>query len=145
MSYLVIELMVKKLMQYVEPKLFNKMLFISNGIATPTIMIKKSSFNEKELFFMENRRYGEDTELWVRLSKKSDILSVDRVLTKVRIRGSNAGLTVIARLQNRAEIYDDIKGRKEVSYGLIINYKLCNIVYKIIMFIKQIYLIISIL
>ncbi|MBU3090135.1 glycosyltransferase family 2 protein [Clostridium gasigenes] len=126
----------KKVNAILEPKLFNKMLFISNGIATPTIMIKKSSFNEEKLFFMENRRYGEDTELWVRLSKKSDILSVDRVLTKVRIRGSNAGLTVIAQLQNRAEIYDDIKGRKEVSCGLIINYKLCNIVYKIIIFIK---------
>lgn len=127
----------KKVTVISNPELFKKMLFISNGIATPTIMIKKSSFNVEELFFMENRRYGEDTEFWVRLSKMSDILSIDRVLTKVRIRGSNAGLTVLAQLQNRAEIYYDIKDGKEVSFGLTVNYRICNYMYKIVMWIKS--------
>ena len=117
--------------------LFRKLLFVSNGIATPTIMIKKHDFNKNELFFLENRRYGEDTELWVRLSKKHNILSIDEPLTKVRIRGSNAGLSVIAQLQNRAEVYEDIKESKEVSTGLLINYKLCSSAYKVLVFMRE--------
>ncbi|WP_346934856.1 glycosyltransferase family 2 protein [Clostridium sp.] len=126
----------KKVNAIINPNLFKKLLYISNGIATPTVMVKKSMFNEEELLFVENKRYGEDTELWIRLSNKSDILSVDKVLTKVRIRGSNAGLTVMAQLQNRAEMYDDIRGKKKVSFGVDTNYKICHGIYKMIMFIK---------
>lgn len=119
------------------PKLFKKMLFVSNGIATPTIMIKKDSFTKDTLLFMEDRRYGEDTELWVRLAEQSDILSIDKVLTKVRIRGNNAGLNVLAQLQNRAEIYRDIEDSKKVHWGLKINYKLCNVAYRFVVFVRE--------
>jgi len=126
----------KKVNAIMNPNLFKKMLYISNGIATPTVMIKKSMFNEEELLFMESKRYGEDTDLWVRLSNENDILSIDKVLTKVRIRGGNAGLTIMAQLQNRAEMYNDIRDKNKVSLGIETNYKICHGIYKMIMLIK---------
>lgn len=119
------------------PKLFRKMLFVSNRIATPTVIVKREVLLEEKVFFLENRRYGEDTELWMRLSRKYDILSIDKALTKVRIRGTNAGLSAKVQLQSRAEIYHDIRDTDEVSYGLKINYKICNIMYKFLCYLTN--------
>jgi glycosyltransferase involved in cell wall biosynthesis len=57
-------------------------------IATPTVMIRKEAFQNTK--FNENIRIGEDILVWAQISKFSNILGIDRPLTKVRIHGHNA-------------------------------------------------------
>ncbi|GAA0768060.1 hypothetical protein GCM10008908_07900 [Clostridium subterminale] len=127
----------KKVNAIINPNLFKKMLYISNGIATPTVIIKKRILEGEDTYFKEYKRYGEDIDLWIRLSKKSDILSIDKYLTKVRIRGKNAGLLASVQLQSRAEFCEDIKLMEEVNGGIKLNYKICKMMYQILCDIKH--------
>lgn len=121
-----------------DPQLFSKMLFISNSIATPTVIIKKTLLDDENIYFDENKRYGEDIDLWIRLSKKSDVLSINKYLTKVRIRGANAGLSAAVQLQSRAEMYENVKLSDKISNGLKFNYKICRAMYNVLCFIEHI-------
>lgn len=76
-------------------------------IATPCVMIKTSYIRNKVyLRFQEKMRFGQDYYLWLRLSKELPLLLVDEVLTKVRVRGTNAAIRARAHVQVRAQIYE---------------------------------------
>jgi len=62
----------------------------SCGIATPTVMIKKSFWIENKISFNENIHIGEDTCLWLEMLTKTPLIGIDIPLTKVNIDDSSA-------------------------------------------------------
>src|SRR5690606_30719285 len=84
----------------------------SNPIATPSIIIKKEAFIlNPELGFEESMKYGEDTILWIKLSKLYPLLVVNEPLVKVRIRGDNSALSAYSQIKARAEIWRSINSK----------------------------------
>jgi len=62
----------------------------SCGIAMPTVMIKKTFWNENNFTFKENIHIGEDVCLWLEMLIKTPIIGIDIPLSKVNIDDSSA-------------------------------------------------------
>ena len=75
-------------------------------IGTPTVMIARSLLTDNGFAFQENFHYGEDTVLWEQLVHTAPVLYIPRVLSRVRIRGANAGRRAAVQLRARVETYD---------------------------------------
>lgn len=79
---------------------------LSSPIATPCVMIKTSYLKENpQLRFAEQMRYGEDSYLWVNLAVNNHLSVVPDILTKVRVRGTNAASRARAQLAARAQLW----------------------------------------
>lgn len=107
---------------------------ISSPIATPCIMIKKNILQENRyLRFNEDMRAGEDTYLWLLLSKKYNISVVNESLVKVRIRGTNAALLSFSQLEARSKIWNIIKNDFSITSCLSLKvkyaFKYCNSIF----------------
>lgn len=64
--------------------------FVSIRIATPSVVIAKSIFNDHpELKFPANYRIGQDTKLWQAIAKYYPIALINVPLVKVRLRSNN--------------------------------------------------------
>lgn len=103
-------------------------------IATPTVMIRKDILEKyRDMRFNGSAKYGEDTYLWIQISLKYNILSIDEYTTKVRIRGSNAAQQVKIQLESRSTIWNYIKQDrdkyeyKKISIIIKIAYILCEL------------------
>lgn len=59
-------------------------LLFSSCLAHPSVMIRKSALNELNLRYDINFEKIEDYDLWVNLSRRYDICSIDKVLLKYR-------------------------------------------------------------
>ncbi len=95
---------------------FNKSLF-SCAIATPTVMIESEILkNNKQLRFIEETRFGEDTLFWFNLLSLYPVGFLDEILTHVRIRENNAAKMVNIQLSARAYIYKYLKNK-----GFVLN------------------------
>jgi hypothetical protein len=77
---------------------YPKILMDGPRIATPTIMVRRDALDSTARF-REDVRYGEDTLLWVYLTKKSELVGIDEPLSKVRIHGGNAFLNLQATVE----------------------------------------------
>jgi glycosyltransferase involved in cell wall biosynthesis len=69
-------------------------LLISNFLIHPTVIIRKSMFDEYEFSYNEKFENGEDYELWIRLAEKLRIDNIPDVVLQYRDREnsqSNAG------------------------------------------------------
>lgn len=75
-------------------------------IGTPTVIIESRFLSENNLLFDECLRYGEDSFLWEKAIHISPVLYIPVSLSKVRMRGKNAGRSAIVQLNARVEIYD---------------------------------------
>ena len=78
---------------FVGPNIGNYLL-ISNFLIHPTVIIRKSKFDEYEFSYNEKLKNGEDYELWIRLAKKLRIDNIPDVVLLYRDRKnsqSNAG------------------------------------------------------
>lgn len=83
----------------------------SKRIATPSVVIKTDVLKKNtDLRFNKSIRYGEDTYLWMLLILSYPILSLNDILVKVRMRGTNAGKRAYAQINARANLW---KIRKE--------------------------------
>lgn len=60
------------------------------SIATPTVMVDKELFNEKNIKFPENIDIGEDICMWIQISKNCKLYGLNIPLSKVRKHGNNA-------------------------------------------------------
>ena len=95
---------------------FNKSLF-SCAIGTPTVMIESEILkNNKQLRFIEETRFGEDTLFWLNLLSLYPVGFLDEILTHVRIRENNAAKMVNIQLSARAYIYKYLKNK-----GFVLN------------------------
>lgn len=90
---------------------------ISNPIATPSVIIKKSLLRNNPAFrFEEDMKYGEDTFLWLLLSTRYRLLAINKYLVKVRMRGSNSALMAYSQIKARADIWKKIKTKNIFNY-----------------------------
>ena len=110
---------------------------ISNPIATPSVIIKKSILiNNPSFRFEEDMQYGEDTILWLLLSTRYELLAINKYLVKVRMRGSNSSLRAYSQIKARADMWNKIKTKnifnykKEISMMGKIAFGYCSFLYK---------------
>lgn len=111
---------------------------VYNPIATPCVVVRSSILKEnKELRFEVGMKSGEDSIFWLRLGSKYCLGVVDKVLTKVRIRGSNSALMAYAQVRARAQIWDKIKEeglvkKSELTFVVSLTFTLCKLIYRIL-------------
>jgi len=86
---------------------------ISTMLATPSMMIDARVFMEGDFFFPEDKRNGEDDQLYTKLAKRYKISLVEEPLLKVRMRGSNSQNKAIERFNLRVENYHNWKADGE--------------------------------
>jgi glycosyltransferase involved in cell wall biosynthesis len=109
---------------------------ISTSIATPCVMIKSSVLKENlNLRFEVGMKSGEDLILWLKLSLKYNLLLIDEVLTKVRIRGTNSSLLAYSQIRARAQIWNKIRTneifnvKSELNFIVRFAFNLCASMY----------------
>jgi len=73
---------------------------------TPTIMIHSDIFKNSANRFIEHYSIGEDTCLWIKISRISPSKGLDIVLTKVRKHGNNAAYDNSKQIQGLGNILD---------------------------------------
>lgn len=61
-------------------------------VATPTVMIHRDIFRNMKNRFPEEFNIGEDVCLWIKISKISRSIGINKFLTKVRLHGENAAI-----------------------------------------------------
>lgn len=83
--------------------------FISFKVQTSCIMIKREVLINENIRFPINKRYGQDCCLFRMLAKKYKLYSIKDVYSRFRIRGNNAGFRAIVQINDRADIWSDIK------------------------------------
>ncbi len=55
-----------------------------NGMHTSAVMIRRSAFDEGELYFPEDIEIGEDIDLWFRIAKGRQVAFIDEALSSYR-------------------------------------------------------------
>ena len=75
-------------------------------IATPTVVAERSLLCGNGLKFCEDLRFGQDVVLWEQLINISDALYIPQCLSRVRIRGANAGRRAAVQIHTRVDMYD---------------------------------------
>ena len=78
---------------------------ISTQLATPSMMIDARVFKEEQLYFPEDKRNGEDDQLYTELAKRYKISLVEEPLLKVRMRDGNSNSHAIERFNLRVDNY----------------------------------------
>lgn len=73
-------------------------------IATPTVMVRRATLDERRLRFEESVNIGEDIILWIDLARQHSILGIDQLLTKVRMHGKNADSDPESQYRGRLDI-----------------------------------------
>lgn len=103
---------------------------ISFKVQTSCIMIKKEVLIKENIRFPINKRYGQDCSLFRELAKKYNLYSIKDVYSKFRIRGSNAGFRAIVQINDRADIWKEIKNDEKTLKILPrlvkVAYRICN-------------------
>lgn len=123
--------------------IYPKML-MSNNIATPCIVIKGDILRSNtKLRFNNDMRYGQDQYLWINVATEFEILAIDKVLTRVRVRGNNAALRAIVQLKARAIIWQVLNNNKakfrvnEISRISKLAFYLSNLGMKVVSFFEK--------
>lgn len=76
-------------------------------IQTSTVMIRSDLLkNDPMACFAEDMKNGQDIYLWFYLLSKSNYFLVDEPLTKFRLRGSNAHLSINTHVRVRAQLWE---------------------------------------
>lgn len=79
---------------------------VSTQIATPAVMLDRRIFDEKQIFFPENVRNGEDDRFYLELSRYYSLALIEEPLVKVRMRGNNSQTKAIERFNLRVTNYN---------------------------------------
>ena len=82
---------------------------VSTMLATPSIMLDARIYKEGDYYFPEDKRNGEDDQLYTKLAKNYKISLVEEPLLKVRMRGTNSQNKAIERFNLRVENYRNWK------------------------------------
>ena len=110
--------------------------FISFKVQTSCVMIKKDILIKDNIRFPVNKRYGQDCNLYRELAKKYELYSMKGIYSRFRIRGNNAGFRAIVQINDRADVWKDIKNDSQVLDNLPnlvkVAYRICERESKII-------------
>lgn len=102
---------------------------ISTKIATPSVMLDKTIYEDGDFYFPTDIRNGEDGALYTMLANKYPIALVQEYLVKVRMRGNNSQSHAIERFNLSAESYLK-KKREGIKYPFMVHViKICYVVY----------------
>jgi len=93
-----------------------KPFLLSCPIATPCVMIERAFFKQNNLMFSPKMRYGQDYFLWLNTAVLEEIGVVDKILTRVRVRGGNAARKAYCQIYTKAKINEFIHSKE--GYGL---------------------------
>ncbi len=88
--------------------------FISFKIQTSCVVVLRSVLIENNIRFPLQKRYGQDNDFYRQLAKNYTLGHVDDILSKFRIRGSNAGFRAKVQLDDKASTWREIKNNNEV-------------------------------
>jgi len=83
---------------------------LSTNIATPCVMIRTDYLKQRNyLRFNEKMRFGQDYYFWLLLSLEQPVYLVPEILSKARLRGTNAVKRARVHLQVRSQIWRSLK------------------------------------
>lgn len=88
--------------------------FISFKIQTSCVVVLRSVLIENNIRFPLQKRYGQDNDFYRQLAKNYTLGHVDDILSKFRIRGSNAGFRAKVQLDDKASTWREINNNNEV-------------------------------
>ncbi|WP_320018347.1 glycosyltransferase family A protein [Labilibaculum manganireducens] len=88
--------------------------FISLKLQTSCIIVLRAVLLENNIRFPYDKRYGEDTVFYSQLAKKYHLAYINGVLSRFRMRGSNAGFRAEIQLLDRGETWQRIKDNDEI-------------------------------
>lgn len=112
--------------------------FVSCPVATPCVVIRKEVFDENDyLRFSETMRFGQDFYLWVLLAQRYEPGVINKVLSKVRMRGGNAAKRAYVMLKSKKEIINNLKKTgfidvNQLPLSIRFPYKWCSIGFDVI-------------
>jgi len=105
--------------------------YISFKIQTSCVVTLRKILVENNIYFPVEKRYGQDGAFYKQIAKNFPIDYVDGVLSKFRIRGSNAGFRAKVQIHDRAttwqEIKDDVNIIKMLPKPIILAYRMVSI------------------
>lgn len=102
--------------------------FISFKVQTSCVVVLRSILIDNHIRFPIEKRYGQDGDFYRQLAKDFSLGFVEGVLSKFRIRGTNAGFRAKVQLDDKALTWNEIKN----------NYLLLNILPKPVIYAYQI-------
>lgn len=88
-----------------------------NPIATPTVMIKKEALESLEIKFSEEMRFGQDGFLWSQLASRYFVGVIPEPIVLVRMRGTNATLSVKNHLYVKSKMYSYLREKDKFYNG----------------------------
>lgn len=115
--------------------------YISFKIQISCVVVLKKILIDNGIWFPVEKRYGQDGEFYRKIAEKYEIGYIKGgVLSKFRIRGSNAGFQAKIQLEDKASTWDKIKYNDKIisifPRSIIIAYKLSNLFSRVIKFIQ---------
>lgn len=106
-------------------------LFVSFKAQTSCFVIKRDILINENIFFPEDKRYGQDIYFFIEIAKKYHLDHVDGNLSLFRIRGENAGFRSDVQLNHKSFLFNDFMRKKCVgnhfSPSIKLGYKLSYI------------------
>lgn len=88
--------------------------FISFKIQTSCVVVLREVLIKENIRFPLHKRYGEDGDFYKQLAKKYSLEYIDGVLSKFRIRGSNAGFKAEIQINDKATTWKEINEDKNI-------------------------------
>lgn len=95
--------------------------YISFKVQTSCVIVRKDILDKNSIVFPENMRYGQDMVFFREIAKLYSLGYVDGILSKFRIRGSNAGFRAKVQLADKAVTWNYIKTDRDILNMLPIN------------------------
>jgi hypothetical protein len=77
-------------------------------IHSSTIMIRRSAFDRVGMFSLQQQRYYEDLEMWLRITQAGPIGFIAENLTTIESRPDSMGHRVIPMLENGTQLYSEL-------------------------------------
>lgn len=88
-------------------------MLLSSPLATPCIVIRSDFLTMNPgLRFREELRFGQDSDLWMRIAVGNPIVALDEALARVRIRGNNAGRRALVQLRARSATWELLREQR---------------------------------
>lgn len=89
--------------------------FISLKIQTSTIVVLREILINEDIRFPKSKRYGQDLDFYKQIAYKYKIDYIDEILSGFRLRGKNAGFRAVVQLNNKADVWEEIKNDKSLK------------------------------
>ncbi|WP_286230072.1 glycosyltransferase family 2 protein [Neobacillus mesonae] len=115
--------------------------FISFKVQTSCVVVLRDVLIKHNIRFPLEKRFGQDTDFYKQIAKKYPIGYIEGVLSRFRIRGSNAGFRAWVQINDKATTWREIKKEnsllKILPRPIIFAYKVSSLFSKWIAFLNK--------